>query len=49
MKKVILTVFKHNHQALNFYTKKLKFRQDATAPKENHIDYTILSKKVEKV
>ncbi|XP_022653511.1 N-alpha-acetyltransferase 40-like isoform X2 [Varroa jacobsoni] len=48
MKKVILTVFKHNLQALNFYTKKLNFRRDTTDPKENHIDYTILSKKVEK-
>ncbi|XP_003738295.1 N-alpha-acetyltransferase 40 [Galendromus occidentalis] len=49
MKKVILTVFKHNPQALNFYQQKLKFRLDATAPKENHIDYTILSKNVERV
>jgi len=48
MKKVILTVFKHNPQALNFYQQKLKFRLDATAPKENQIDYTILSKNVDR-
>lgn len=49
MKKVVLTVFKHNTKALEFYKKKLLFRPDVTDPKENHIDYTILSKKVEKV
>ncbi|OQR78651.1 N-alpha-acetyltransferase 40-like [Tropilaelaps mercedesae] len=49
MKKILLTVFKHNSRALNFYTKKLKFRTDSTDPKENHKDYTILFKKVEKI
>lgn len=49
MKKVILTVFKHNVQALSFYQQKLKFRLDATDPKENNVDYTILSKNVERM
>jgi len=49
MKKVVLTVLKHNTQALGFYQKKLQFRMDSTNPKENDVDYVILSKKAEKV
>jgi len=49
MRKVVLTVFKHNDTALSFYQKKLAFRMDSTNPKENEYDYVILCKKVEKV
>jgi len=52
--KVMLTVFKENQIALNFYTKKMKYVIDDSSPSnfdqdaENIVDYQILSKLIGK-
>lgn len=46
--KTMLTVFKANKAAWNFYTKKLKYTVDSISPSqyEQDVDYEILSKRV---
>ncbi len=49
MTKVVLTVFKTNNQAMNFYTKKLAYEIDELSPSkfgDNSVDYEILSLKL---
>jgi ribosomal protein S18 acetylase RimI-like enzyme len=45
MAKVVLTVFKKNHQAVAFYTKSLGYDVDESSPSKfgDHVDYEILS------
>lgn len=45
MDKIMLTVFRSNSQALQFY-KKLNFITDKSSPAINEADYTILSSKI---
>jgi ribosomal protein S18 acetylase RimI-like enzyme len=46
MEKVMLTVFKKNQSAMQFYTQKLNYEIDATSPSQHnqHEEYEILSK-----
>lgn len=48
LNKTMLTVFKDNTAAWNFYTKKLKYKVDETSPSlyGEEVDYEILSKRV---
>jgi len=48
MRKTMLTVFKKNTAAWNFYTKKLKYSVDESSPSlyEKDVDYEILCKRV---
>lgn len=48
MKKVILTVFKHNHAAVNFFVNVLKYEIDESSPSlfDINCSYEILSKKI---
>lgn len=45
MDKIMLTVFRSNAQALQFYNK-LKYNEDASSPAKNEADYVILSSKL---
>lgn len=49
--KLMLTVFKHNTMAMDFYVKTLKFRIDKSSPSkyDQETDYEILSLKVSKL
>ncbi|CAF0746329.1 unnamed protein product [Rotaria sordida] len=43
MLKIILTVYKINKKAIDFYMKKCQFEIDITDPSDEHVDYIILS------
>jgi len=49
MTKILLTVFKENHQAMAFYTKALRYEVDESSPSkfgDDDVDYEILSLKI---
>lgn len=46
MKKVMLTVFKHNVVGWNFFTRKMRYELDETTPTSRRTTYEILSKKL---
>ena len=43
MRKIMLTILKHNTEADKFFKQIMKFEMDETSPK-SHVDYEILSK-----
>jgi len=49
LRKVMLTVFKENQNAMKFYKQKMKYEVDETSPTaEEEEDYEILSKAVQR-